>query len=356
MSSPTRWRVSWSEGLDALAFCGPLTGQAFYARHYADERAAFLPRLDPAVVPTLQGLAADSDSADTLLWPWLALVFSGGPHDTLADLVDSLHAAEAVLQAPFRASAWWSDNSWDRFIGMRPRLLQVLTGLQAAGFPAFWRQGQGEAETRRLDDLRRLLSSLDIVAEQERLLGRSLPRDLRVTLLQFCRPHGVRVQGLHFIAHVMATDATMLMIAAHEVLHPPFDMNGAVAREALAVLAQDPLLKRVLAEKPRETGYNDLAGLFEEGVVQALDQIVQQRLGHGRDPGERWRDADGGLHLLAAAFHGLLTADAFDRDGGCIEEWLGNAVRSGLLLPARWQAAAADVLGRPVEALWRAPG
>ena len=89
----TRWHVRWCEGLDALAFCGPLTGQPFYASYYGAELAAFRPALDSTVVPTLQGLAAESDAADTLLWPWLALLCSGGPHETLAEVQASLDAA-----------------------------------------------------------------------------------------------------------------------------------------------------------------------------------------------------------------------------------------------------------------------
>lgn len=354
-SPSTRWHVRWCEGLDALALFGPLTGQPFYARHYAPERAALLPLLPPAVVPTVQALAAESDAADTLLWPWLALVFSGGPHDTLDDLINSLDAAEQQLHPAYQASAYWNAAAWGRFIGWRPRLQQVLQGLQAAGFPAFWRQGHTEAATRRLGELQVLLGGLDIAGEQERLLGRTLPRDITISLLQFCRPHGVRVQGQHFLSHVLSSDDTLVLTAAHEPLHPPFDRDGDALRHCRDALANDPLLQRILAGKSRDSGYNTLDGLFEEGVVQALDQIIQERLGRGRPPATRWRTADEGIHVLAAALYGLLKADGFDRHGGAIEAWLEAAARQGRLASARWQASAAEVLALPVDRLWDAP-
>ena len=352
----TRWRVRWCEGLDALAFCGPLTGSPFYADHYRTELAAFKPRLPTDVVPLLQALAAESDAADTLLWPWLALVCSGGPHDTLAELQASLESADPVLRPPFRASVYWDETSWARFIAMRPRLQRVLHGLQAAGFGAFWRSGQTEPVQTRLGELRTLLSGLDIVPEQERLLGRRLPPDIQVSLLQFCRPHGVRVQGQHFLTHVQSSDATLVLTAAHEILHPPFDMDGPTARACLAALTPDRLLQRILAEKRRDTGYNSLVGILEEDLVQALDQIIQERLGQAAAPAERWRRADQGMHVLAAALYGMLKADGFDRSGGRIEDWMADVARHGRLASAHWQAAASAVLQVPVAQLWTTPG
>jgi hypothetical protein len=350
----TRWRVAWCEGLDAVAWLGPLTGQPFYASHYRDELAAFLPRLAPEVVPTLQGLAAQSDAAETLLWPWLALLFSGARHDTLADVLVSLDDAERVLRPPYEQGPHWEAEGWARFIAMQPRLRAVLHGLQGAGFGAFWRGGHTEPATRRLHELRALLEGLDIVSEQERLLGRALPRDVQVSLLQFCRPHGVRVHGQHFLAHVQSSDTALVLTAAHEILHPPFALDGRVARRCLAVLRDDALLTRILSEKSRESGYNTLEGMFEEDTLQALDQIVQERLGRGLSPRERWRRADVGLHVLAAALYGMLKADGFDRRGGAIEAWLDEAVAQGRLASTHWQAAAASVLDLPLDRLWTA--
>jgi hypothetical protein len=344
--------VAWCEGLDAVAWLGPLTGQPFYASHYRDELAAFVPRLAADVVPALQGLAAQSDAADTLLWPWLALLFSGARHATLADVMTSLDDAERTLRPPYERGPHWDAESWARFIAMRPRLRTVLHGLHGAGFGAFWLGGHTEPATRRLHELRTLLEGLDIVSEQERLLGRALPRDVQVSLLQFCRPHGVRVHGQHFLAHVQSSDTALVLTAAHEILHPPFALDGRVARRCLAVLKDDALLTRILAEKSRESGYNTLEGLFEEDTVQALDQIVQERLGRGLSPRERWRRADDGLHVLAAGLYGMLKADGFDRRGGEIEAWLDQAVEQGRLGSRHWQAAAADVLGLPAQDLW----
>ncbi|WP_309644595.1 hypothetical protein [Phenylobacterium sp.] len=352
----TRWIVNSSEGLDALAFLGPLSGKPFYARYYEAEIAAFKPRLSPATTEALMSLHAGSDAAGGLLWPGLALVFSGGPVATLGDVLASLDAAETVLKPPLQASAYWDPADWDGFLAGRERLRIVLSGLRDAGFVEFRRDLAQAAVAKRKADLAPLLARLDIIAEQERLLGRELDPQVEIDLAWFCRPHGVRVQGQRFIAHVGASDQVMVLTAAHEILHPPFDMAGPTAKACLAVLEKDALFTRILAEKDKGTGYNTLDGILNEDTCQALDQIIQERVGYVvRPAAERWTKGDQGMHVLAAGLYGLLKADGYDRTGGDLEAWMLAAATSGKLAPPSLHAAAAKVLNRPADQLWVTP-
>jgi hypothetical protein len=348
----TRWVITASEGFDALAFLGPLSGKPFYANHYAQEITEFKPRLSPAAHEAIGGLFAQADADGYLLWPRLALIFSGGPHGSIGDLQASLAAAESVLRRPFEASVYWDALKWQRFLEGRERLATVLAALSQADF-ANYRSARLEPHAaERQPRLRALLEPLDIVAEQERLLGRSLEPQIEIYLLWFCRPHGVKVQGQRFLTHVQSSDQTMVLTAAHENLHPPIDMKGATARDCITLLEKDPLLGRILREKSKDSGYNSIEGLLDEGLVQALDQIIQERLGFGRPAAQRWLQADEGIHVLAAALYGMLKAEGYDRSGGNIESWLALALHKGRLAPPILHAAAAQVLGRPIDQLW----
>ncbi len=352
----TVWTIASSEGVDALAFLGPLSGKPFYADYYPDELAAFKPRLGEAVVEALMSLHAEADAAGGLLWPGLTLIFSGGPDATIDDLLAALDAAETVLEPPFRAGVYWDVADWDRFMGGRDRLRVVLTGLRDAGFASFRNERMAGPAAQKTMELTALFSRLDIIAEQERLLGRALEPGIRVELSWFCRPHGVKVQGQRFITHVAASDQIMVLTAAHEILHPPFDMQGPVARACYAVLEADPLFTRILAEKDPGTGYNSLEGILNEDTCQALDQIIQERLGLTvRPPAVRWNRADQGMHVLAAGLYGTMKAEGYDRTGGNLEAWMLEAATSGKLSPARLHAAAARVLEKPVDQLWTTP-
>jgi hypothetical protein len=351
----TRWKIRDSEGLDALAFLGPLTGKPFYARFYEAELAAFKPKLPAAALESIARLDKAADADDALLWPSLTLVLSGGPHATIVDLLASLDRAETVLKPPFQAGVYWDGQDWARFMAGREDLRTVLTALQAAGFPEF-RRGLAEAAiANRMAELATIYAPLDVIAEQERLLGRRLEPQIDVVLLWFCKPHGTKVQGQTFLAHPAYSDASMVKTAAHEMLHPPFPMQGPTAKACYAVLEKDPLFSRILAEKDRSTGYNSLEGILNEDTVQAMDQIIQERLGFAMPPKERWTKADQGMHVLAAGLYGLLKADGYDRTGGDIEGWMLAAAKTGKLAPANLHASAAKVLERSINQLWVTP-
>jgi hypothetical protein len=352
----TQWRVQLSEGFDALAFLGPLSGKPFYARYYEAEIAAFKPRLPTVVLDALGSLFTEADADGYLLWPFLTLVFSGAPEATVAQLIANLDAAETVLQRPFETSVYWDAQDWRRFVAARPRLRIVLEGLRDARFADFRNGLLSPHAAIRQRQLATLFAGLDVIKEQERMLGHRLEPWVEVNLLWFCRPHGVKVQGQRFLAHIQSSNDVLVLTAAHEILHPPFDMKGVAARACLDILELDPLLARILKEKSKDSGYNSLEGVFEEDTVQALDQIIQERLGFGQPPSLRWASRGEDMHVLAAGLYGLLKADGFDRTGGNIEAWMQAAAGSGRLAPRVLHEVAATVLQRPVERLWVTPG
>jgi hypothetical protein len=351
----TRWKVSGSEGLDALCFLGPLSGDAFYARYYSEELARFLPRFDDAAVTTIQQLKASSKEQSRLMGPFLCVVFSAGPTGTLDDLRGALAKAEERLLPGYRASPYWDATAWDWFLEARPALTRVLEALSSAGFPSFRRDLLGDQVERRASALRERLAGVDVIAEQERLLGRRLQEDIAIDLLHFSKPHGIKVIGQRFLTHLSYSDALVIRNAAHEILHPPFDAAHPAIRAALDVLRQDALLTRIVADHDPSFGYTTLEGLFDEDTAEALEQLINERLGVAVPARERWRRADDGMHVLAAGLYGLLKADGFDRTGGAIQEWLGRAAKDGRLAPASLHPSAAAVLGLPADRLWAPP-
>lgn len=348
----TQWTVSLSEGFDALCFLGPLSGKDFYARYYKDELADILPRMPKAAMEAMASLQAEADKENQLLGPGLCTLMSGAWLDTLDAVIAALDAAETAILPPYKASAYWDQKDWDQFMARRPRIRLVLDGLREAGFVELRRKAMGPTAETRLPALRQKLAGYDVIAEQERLLGRPLDASLEIVLLWFNKPHGIRIQGQRFITGIVWPDEIVLRNAAHEVLHPPFPMDGPAAKAALAVLEQDALLKKIVAEHDPSFGYNSLEGLLNEDMVEALEQIVSERLGFAVEPHVRWEKADDGMHVLAAGLYGLLKADGYDRTGGNLEAWTIAAAKGGKLAPARLHAKAAEVLRRPADALW----
>jgi hypothetical protein len=351
----TQWKVRGSEGFDALCFLGPLAGKPLYTRYYEAELADFRPRFPAEAQAALDTLQKAADAKGALLAPNLCTLLSGAPDATLDDVILAVREAETRVRPAYEASQYWSPETWDGLLAGRALLLTVLTGLKAAGFPDFRRRFMDAKLSARVDALSARVGTMDVIAEQERLLGRQLQPDIEIVLLWFSKPHGTRIQGQRFLSHVDYPDALTIRIAGHEILHPPFPMDGATAKAAIATLEQDPLMVRILTEHDPAFGYNTMEGILNEDTVEALDQIIAERLGVSTPPAQRWAAADGGMHVLAAGLYGMLKADGYDRTGGRIEAWMAEAVRAGRLAPASLHAAAAQVLARPADQLWTKP-
>lgn len=351
----TQWTVRGSEGFDALCFLGPLAGKPLYTRYYEAELAAFRPKFPAQAQAALDGLQKAADARGWLLAPGLCTLLSAAPDRTLDDVILAVREAETRVLPGYRASQYWNPETWGGLVAYRATLLTVLEGLKAAGFPEFRRGFVGARLDTKVPALLARLATMDVIAEQERLIGRKLDPSIEIVLLWFSKPHGTRVQGQRFLSHMDYPDELTIRIAGHEILHPPFPMDGPTAKAAIATLEKDPLMMRILKEHDPAFGYNTMEGIVNEDTVEALDQIIAERLGVSIPPAKRWAQADDGMHVFAAAVYGMLKAEGFDRTGGNVETWMAQAVKAGKLAPERLHAAAAKVLETPPDKLWPRP-
>jgi len=76
------------------------------------------------------------------------------------------------------------------------------------------------------------------------------------------------------------------------------------------------------------------------------------RLEFAEDPGERWRDSGGGMHMLAASLYHAMLEDGFTESGGNYSEWLKSALQRGLLDPASVRSRATTIVGPETVAQW----
>ena len=354
VTNRTRWKVRSSEGFDALAFLGPLSGTQLYLNSYAQDAAAFAPRLPEAVrndIPRLWNAA--SAEGFGLLGPNLSVLFSANGNDATVDtLLTSLRAREQRIFSTYKASPYWDEKNWAWFDTAAPRLEAIFTAMRDGGFASFRAERTGAGLDARIAEVQRALGSFDVISLQEKLTGRTFDPTIEIVLLQFSKPHGIKVQGQTFLQATDYDTATTVRIAAHEMLHPPVPMDGEAAKAALAVLARDPLVSKIVRDHDPRWGYDSLEGLLNEDLAQALDQLISEALGVARNPADRWRKSDDGMHVLAGAFYGLLRQDRWGETGGSLKAWLAEAVRRGRLAPAVLHPVAARVLERPADSLW----
>lgn len=352
-TNKTRWKVRASEGFDALAFLGPLSGAELYTRYYAADAAAFGSRLSEEIRNDIARLSSEASEGDFgLLGPTLSLLFSNGNDATLESVLMALKARDERILPSFKASQYWDEKQWSWFDKAAPRLEAVFTAMRDAGFAAFRAERTGSDLNTRIADVQRSLNGFDVITWHEKLTGRTFDPTIEIVLLQFSKPHGIKVQGQTFLQAADYDVPTTVRIAAHEMLHPPVPMTGPAALAALKVLEKDALITRIVREHDPRWGYTTLDGLLDEDLTEALDQLISEALGVARNPADRWRKADDGMHVLAAGLYGLLRQDRWVETGGSIDTWLAEATRRGRLAPANLHPVASRVLERPVDKLW----
>ena len=354
--SNTRWRVRTSEGFDALCALNILSGDPYYVAQYPADAPMFAePRYDGARVVARQLKARIKDENGSIVSAFLTLVLSGGPDSTLDAVLESARHPVPLKRA-FRRSPFWNDGSWTLFEGVRAQVVTALEQMKQAGFAQDWARGFDGDPVRRAAALKEQLAAHDVLGQQQRLIGTKLQDGvIEVILLRFSKPHGIRIQGGRFLTNMGYPVNIVLRNAAHEPLHPPFDARARRIAVAVAALSRDPLLSKIVAEHNPSFGYTTIAGYIEEDAVQALEQIVSERLGFARPAGERWRVDDDGMHVLAAALYGLMQEGAFARDGGVFADWLSSAVERGKLTPAEIERLARSVVGDDTVERWKRP-
>jgi hypothetical protein len=352
-SSGTRWKVRTSIGFDAIAFLGPLSGAELYQEYYSADADAFAARMAPETRSAIQGLWKRAEAEGfRLLGPNLQVLLSTGGHDaSIGTIVAALRTKEHSILPTYKASPYWSESDWAWFSKATPALISIFTAMQAADFAAF-RATRTTGLDARVRDVQRALDGFDVISLQKKLSGRDFDPAIEVVLLQFVKPHGIKVQGQTFLQAIDYDTATTVRIAAHEMLHPPFDKNGAAARAALEVLGSDPVIMKIVREHDPKWGYTTLEGMLDEDLVQALDQMISEALGVGRNPADRWRKADDGMHVIAAGLYGLLREDRWAERGGSIEKWLQQTAMNGRLKSDKFHSVAARVLERDPTRLW----
>lgn len=349
----TRWSVRTCQGLEALVFIGALSGNRLQHEYYRAEVDHIRSRFDTEALEALERLSEVARISGTLIGPNLALLFSAGPADTLDDVILSARNPDARLRPNLEKSKYWDAHEWKWYREETiPDVLTVLLALRDAGFASYWQKIAVPKLELRVDATREFLQRFDIIPEQERLLGHPLHPDIEVLLLFFSHPYGIRVIGQRFASHYSYPMEVQLLTAAHEMFHPPFERGDMSIYESLEALRSDPWMMSIVHDHDPALGYNTFPELLDESSTQALDQIVANRMGFGLGPGARWRRADGGMHMLAAAIYQMLREDGFDRSGGNYSEWLVAAIERGMFTPDEVKRRAALIVGRDAVNRW----
>jgi hypothetical protein len=333
----TDWRIEPSLKYDAICLINILTGDPFYLKFYQKEYDEFAEKLSDPVRKALLRLQQNIKEKNRLiLSAFLSLYLSATDEDTLDGLLRTLDNSED-MKKKLRETPYYSDEGWHLYESVREDLKIVFVFLKDNQFEAYWKKYIVPKVVERIKKIHQELPKFNVTAEVEAHLGTKLPSHrITVYLLHFTKPHGLKVTGTRFLTHVDWPFATVLRNAVHEMMHPPFDLAGdSELKNALFSLKSDEfLMDRILNHDPAY-GYNSFEGFIEEDCVQALEQVINQRLGIEIDPQRRWKESDGGMHVFAVALYSVMEEENFSGRGESFRDFLLRMIQSKKLAPGK---------------------
>jgi hypothetical protein len=113
-------------------------------------------------------------------------------------------------------------------------------------------------------------------------------------------------------------------------MHPPYHAEEPAMRQVIDLLGRDLLIVDKVKNHNPAFGYNTASGYIEEDSVHALEQIVSEGFGVGRDARKYWQEQDGGMHALAAAIYAEYSR-ALSQGPQEYSKWFMHAVEDGRL-------------------------
>lgn len=335
----TRWRIEPSFKYDALCLLNVLTGDPYYLEYYRSEYEALAPKLTPPVRKALADLKHEiKDKGGGIISAWLCLMFSAVPDETLEDMLRTLEDP-APMKKGLEQSGRFDEEGWKQLNLIRDDLSIVLRWMKETAVESEWRQRALPQAEKRIAEVRARVDDYNVIPLVEKQLGKALPTDeIVVYMLAYSQPHGIRITGSRFLTDAAWPFKITVRTATHELMHPPYDLdNDPELRNLMESLRADRFLMDKVENHNPSFGYNSLEGFVEEDCVQALDQLINEKLGLADEPHKRWKANDDGMHVLAVALYQILKEDRYQDRGETFRDALVRILRNGELGHGRIQ-------------------
>ena len=317
-----------------------LTGDPFYVKYYPDEYAYFQPKLDVPTKAALERLMQLKEAHGLILSAGLTLLFSNVEIRTLEELVSTVEDGKD-LKLAFEKSQYYSEEGWAMYESIRPEVITIFRFLSDVGFEEHWEQNVRPKVEARLSTLKREISRYDVVKGVEWGLGSPMPsNEITIYLLYYTQPHGIKITGTRFLTDVAYGIETVVNNAIHEMMHPPYDYSGdRELRAALETLKKDAFMMDRFENHDPAYGYNTFDGYVEENVVDALQRVISDRMAPNLSSSVReFKEADGGMHVLAVALYSLMKEEHFNEKGERVRDFLIRMIASRKLGPGQIEA------------------
>jgi hypothetical protein len=276
------------------------------------------------------------DEKRSIISVFFCLYFSAVDDKTIDDMLMTIQNSES-MHKNLKKTPYYTDGGWRLYESVRNDLKTALIFLKEIQFESYWKKYILPKIKETIRQTRRELPKYDITGEVEAHLGFKLPsHKITAYILYFSRPHGIKITGTRYLTNVAWPLEVVLRNAIHEMMHPPYDLASDIElKKVIYLLKKDEfLMDKVLNHNP-SYGYNSFETFIEENCVQALEQIINEKLNIEAEARTRWKEADEGMHVFAAALYSVMKKEKFNQKGEKFRDFLIRMIRSGELAPGR---------------------
>lgn len=335
MQNMTKWKIEPSLKYDLCCYLNLMTGDEYYREFYKNEPNPFRDNITPeagnAIDSLYKKLKLDNG---IIISAWLCLYFSAIKGTEIEDMINAVNDP-AELKYNFEKTPYHSEENWQIFTGIKQELLVILNYLKDSGFKKYWSENIKPKVDSVINKVNTGIDKYDVIKENEYFLGFKLPGDtITVYMLHYNMPHGIKITGMQFISAIYWPFEITVRTAAHEMMHPPYDYkNDTKLRDYINSFSSDEFFLDKVNNHNKSLGYNTVDGLFEEDCVQALDQLINEKLGIAKDAGTRWKESDEGIHVLAVVLYQIMEETGFNSRNELFRDYLLRLNNEGILKP-----------------------
>jgi len=333
----TDWQIEPSFKFDTLCLLNTLTADPYYLNYYQPEYEKFEPKLTLPVKKALARLKQTvKDENRNIISAFLCLYFSATEDRTLDEMLLTIENSN-TMKSRLKKTPYFSEGGWKLYESVREDLKIIFLFLKDIQIESYWTEHILPKVRQKIKEIEKDLPKFDVIAEVEDHLGFALSSNtITVYMLYYSQPHGIKITGTRYLTDIAWPFKIVLRNAVHEMMHPPYDLpNDKELRKILNLLKKDEfLMDKVLNHNP-SFGYNSFEGFIEEDCVQAIEQIINEKLGIEVESRRRWKGTDDGMHVFAVALYKLMKEENFNQKGELFRDFLIRIIRSGKLSPGK---------------------
>ncbi|MBI3834094.1 MAG: hypothetical protein HY287_07170 [Planctomycetes bacterium] len=333
----TNWRIEPSLKFDTLCLLNTLTGDPYYLDFYRKVYDEFAPKLTPEAKAALADLKTKiKDEGKGIISARLCLLFSAADDTTLDQLLATIKKPDK-LRENLSKTPYWDEDDWKNFEAIRDDLKTIFKWLKQIQFEKQWAEKAQPAAAKKAQEMLDHVKAFDVVPLIEQHLGKPLESDtITVYMLTYSQPHGIKITGTRFLTDIAWPFQIVVRNAVHEMMHPPYTLQGdADLKAVLDTLRADKFFMDKVEHHNPSFGYNTLEGFVDEDCVQALDQLITEKLGIALIAKSRWKQSDDGMHVLAVSLYQMMKAENYPSKDKSFRDFLVRMNNEGQFQPGK---------------------